>query len=605
MVAAAALRHAGRSGVPLPDDLLIWSLASGRPTAPAGAAAGDDPSELAGVLEAATARPQRRASGLYVTPAWLADTLVALALDGLAPAADGAPPAHGTASDALTVCDPACGGGAFLLAAARAVHARGVPRRAVVEHCVWGADIDPVGLATAEAALTLWAGVRPPDGRLVVGDALASGTRLWADAGHTRVAGDAPFDAVVGNPPFLNQLAAATARSQADRVHLRQRFGDAVQPYTDTAWLFLLAACDLVRAGGRVALIQPLSLVAARDATRVRAALDRRADLRELWVEDRSYFAAHVRVCCPVLQVRGASEDRAGPAGGSPRRTTTMARRAAAGHRRWAERLADAIGVPAMNLRSAGRLGDRAEVTAGFRDEYYGLVPFVREAAEAAVSGSDGSPQDGLRPLITTGVLDWGRSAWGERPSRFARQRWTAPVVDATAATRRPPSGTRGTDARVAAWLLRTAAPKVVVATQTRVVEAAVDESGAWVPSVPALVVLPAERDELWLLAAAIASPTATAWLLRRAPGTALARDALRITARDLADLPLPPARPAWEAAAEALRTYANAQGAGAPAALDAYCRAISRGYDAPASLETWWRARLAAAGPRRRSRRV
>jgi hypothetical protein len=607
MVAAAALQHADRRGMRLPDDLLIWSLASRRSAAPADGAPVDGPSRLPEILEAATARPQRRTSGLYVTPAWLADKLVTLALDGLVPEAQDVP-AHGGQGPAvsqLTVCDPACGGGAFLLAAARALHSRGIPRRDVVERCLWGADIDPVGLATAEAALTLWAGVKPTNGRLVLGDTLADGARLWADAGHPSGAGEAPFDAVVGNPPFLNQLAAATARSESDRAQLRRRFGDAVQPYTDTAWLFLLAGCDLVRSGGRIALIQPLSLVAARDATRVRAALDDRAHLRELWVEDRSYFAAHVRVCCPVLEVRAGREHGAGRGSRSVPVGTTAATPNGAASGGWAERLADAIGVPRVTVRSAVRLGDRAEVTAGFRDEYYGLVPYVREApddsADAAAGAIDAGRENGLRPLITAGVLDWGRSAWGERPSRFARRRWEAPVVDTTAAIRQPASQSRQAAARAAAWLVRTASPKVVVATQTKVVEAAVDESGAWVPSVPALVVLPAEPDELWLLAAALASPTATVWLLRRAPGTALARHALRITARDLAGLPLPDARPAWEAAAAALRTYASATGAATSAALESYCRAIARAYDAPACLERWWRRRLMPAGSQRR----
>jgi hypothetical protein len=599
---AGALQRAASSGVHLADDLLIWSLTSGSPIATAVDDPLDDPSQLPEILEAATARPQRRVSGLYVTPAWLADKLVTLALDGVAPAASDAPADGSERPSAahLTVCDPACGGGAFLLAAARALHAQGVSRREVVERCLWGADIDPVGLATAEAALALWAGVKPPDGRLVLGDTLACGERLWADAGHSRAADEASFDAVVGNPPFLNQLAAATARSEVDRAHLRRRFGDAVQPYTDTAWLFLLASCDLVRTGGRIALIQPLSLVAARDAARVRKALDDRAHLRELWVEDRSYFAANVRVCCPVLEVGAAGGARTGPGSGSVRVGTTVAtRNAAAGG--WAERLADAIGVPRIGVRSAVRLGDRAEVTAGFRDEYYGLVPYVREGPDGTAdsAGALDSGPNGFRPLITAGVLDWGRSAWGERPSRFARRRWVAPVVD-TAAIRQPVSESRHGAARAAAWLVRTATPKVVVATQTKVVEAAVDESGAWVPSVPALVVLPAEPDELWLLAAALGSPTATAWLLRRAPGTALARHALRITARDLAELPLPEARPAWEAAAAALRTYAQARGTGASAALDSYCQAIARAYKAPASLETWWRGRLMPAGSHR-----
>jgi hypothetical protein len=574
-VAEAALRQAAASGVSLPDDLRLWTIAglgadrSREPVAvaavdavatPAPSAAGsrdedESPVEgLASVLEAVTPAEQRRANGLHVTPAWLADELVALVLDGLA-----------VSPDELTICDPACGGGAFLLSAARALHALGVPRDRAVRQ-LWGADVDPVGLAAAEVSLALWAAQAPPPGHLVVGDPLTTGAPdLWSGAPT------AGFGAVVGNPPFLNQLGKATVRSAVETGRLRQRFGEAVQPYTDTAWLFLLLGCELVGRGGRVVLVQPMSLVAARDAAVVREALSRQADLRHLWVERGRSFAAGVKVCAPVLGV-GAPATRQRPNGtGST----------------WADRLADAIGVPKVDDARTGarpqppprRLGDRATVLAGFRDEYYGLVPLVREA--------DTAPADGARPLVTAGVIDWGRCLWGQRSSRFAKQMWASPVVDLD---RRDPED--DDVARAAArWVRRTAVPKIVVATQTRVVEAAVDETGCWVPSVPTLAVLP-ERpdDDLWLLAAAVAAPTATAWLLRRAPETGLSRGALKIAARDLADLPLPIDDAAWQDAAAALQAYVREPNT---AHVGSFARSAGAAYGAPQSLVDWWRSRL------------
>jgi N-6 DNA Methylase len=546
-VAAAAVRVATATGRRLPDDLRLWALAGGRPGAgdvavdaaaaavDAGAAAGAD---LAAALEAATGPDQRRTNGLHITPRWLADRLVARAVDGL-----GAPPA-------ITVCDPACGGGAFLVAAARRLNRRGADRRRVIRHLLWGADIDPVGLAVAEAALALWAGEAPPPGRLVVADALTGGGAVWAD----RPVGG--FDLVVGNPPFQNQLGRATARSAAQQGRLRERYGPAVRAYTDAAWLFLLAGCELARPGGRVALVEPQSLVGARDASAVRAAVDERAQLIDLWVDERPVFAAAVRVCAPILEVTSQGRD---------------------GDRNaWSERFADSLGIPTVRAMSAGTVGDLAEVVAGFRDEYYHLIELVREQR----------PGDEVTaPLVTSGLIDWLGCSWGRRPARFAKRSWQAPTVDLAALGRAGPAARR--------WVGRTQVPKLVVAGQTRVVEVAVDPEGSWVPSVPVLSVVPQDAADLWRLAAAVASPAATAWLLRRAPGTALARGALKVAAPDLAALPLPIDADAWERAAVAAQALTT--GPRSPAALDRFLDAVAAAYATPASLTAWWRDR---AGP-------
>jgi N-6 DNA methylase len=587
-VAEAATRAAASRGVTLPVDLRLWQLVDRIPAGPvppeAGALApsasaapasdeGDVVDHLAAVLEAVTPPTRRRATGLHVTPSWLADQVVGMALDGLdrsdGPAVTGGP----------TVCDPACGGGAFLLAVARALEARGVDRPTVVREHLWGADVDPVGLAAAEAALAVWAGEAPPPGRLVQGDTLTRpAAGLWPDLPAEG------FAAVVGNPPFLNQLESATVRSSRLTERLRRRFGEAVQPYTDTAWLFLLAACEMARPGGRVAMVQPLSLGAARDAAAVRAVLDQRAELCQLWADgERRSFAAAVEVCVPVLQVRPPSGPRApsaptGP-GGEGR---------APNPNRWAERLADVSGIPAAELADGPTVGQRAKVVAGFREEYYGIVPLVAEA--------DDVEPDVRHPLVTAGVLDWGHSAWGRRPSRFAKRSWAAPVVDL--ARRDDPEIEAGLPPGCRRWLGHTTRPKVVVATQTQVVELAVDAEGRWVASVPTVIVVPHDVADLWLLAAAMASPSATAWLARRAPGVALTRHALKVSARDLSALPLPVDRAAWDEAAAQLRAYA---GDPTEAAFDAYTAAAAAAYDAPGPLVAWWRAR----GPRsKRNRR-
>src|SRR5690606_16919573 len=110
-----------------------------------------------------------------------------------------------------------------------------------------------------------------------------------------------------------------------------------------------------------VALVQPDSLVAARDAAAVRDAVDQAAELLDLWVDERPVFAAAVRVCAPVLRVDrppplpapgpGPADDGSagdGPAGDGARPD---------GRRqvwsRWHDLLADGIGVPRADLDTA------------------------------------------------------------------------------------------------------------------------------------------------------------------------------------------------------------------------------------------------------------
>lgn len=507
-VAERAVDVAAAAGVELPDGLELWHLAGGRPRAGQAPVPGTA-DELGRVLEASFDDRTRRTLGAHYTPASIADELVARALDGLR--------GHAHVERA---CDPACGGGAFLLAMARALEARGLPRPDIVRNHMFGADVDPLALATAEVALTVWSGgTAPAPGHLVAGDALVERLGLWPDAG-------AGFDLVAGNPPFLNQLERGTTRSLAGSAQLREIYGDAVRAYTDTAWLFLLAACAMSSAAGRVVLVQPVSLLGARDAARVRAAVARTATLREIWLPSARAFAANVDVCAPVLEM-----------GASPRASDTE----------WARVLASARGVPATELDATRTLGEIVSATAGFRDEYYGLVPAVREARRAGPIANDSAA-----PLVTARMIDVGRCTWGARPVRFAKRDWMAPVVDVAALREAGlPSDKVATAAQ--RWVDRTRLPKVVVANQTRVLEAAVDVDGDWVPSVPLIAVL-APRDRLWHVAAAICSPPVNAWVLHHTAGTALALDAIKLPAKLVGAVPAPIDDRAWDEGAALLQ---------------------------------------------------
>lgn len=191
----------------------------------------------------------------------------------------------------------------------------------------------------------------------------------------------------------------------------------------------------------------------------------------------------------------------------------------------WTDVVTDALGVPPLPaVATASTLGQRAGLNANFRDEYYGLVP-------AVVEGGDGPP------LVTSGLIDPGRSLWGRRPARFAGRRFAEPRVDIDRLT---PAMQR--------WAHRKLVPKVLVASQTKVLEALADPTGELLPGVPVTAITPIlasprrtdVQQAVWEIAAVLTSPVATAWAWHRCAGSGLSAASLRTGPAVLARLPWP-----------------------------------------------------------------
>jgi hypothetical protein len=185
----------------------------------------------------------------------------------------------------------------------------------------------------------------------------------------------------------------------------------------------------------------------------------------------------------------------------------------------WSQVVTGRQRVPSLpDLAGAGTLGDRARLNANFRDEYYGMIP--------AVGDHDRGP-----PLVTSGLIDPGVSRWGERPVTFARRKFAAPRIDISAL-----------DPKMTRWAEQRLVPKVLVANQTRIIEAVCDPAGAWLPAVPVVAVYPNGGDATlaWEIAAVLTSPVAAAWAWHRSAGTGMSADTIRLGPVMLADLPWP-----------------------------------------------------------------
>ena len=527
--------------------------------------------DLAATLAADLQRvDDRRARGVFFTPPDVAARLTALAV---------ASTDHGTAT---TVVDPACGAGVFLLAAGRCMVDRGVADPATVaRRHLFGADIDPASVEACRQLLASWADIEPSEvAGVVVGDPLRAGSAIWPDGPA------AGFEAVVGNPPFLGQLRAATTVSAADREALRSRYPGLVAAYTDMAWLFLVAGLDLLADDGQMVLVQPQSVLAARDAGPVRDLLVTEASLIGLWWDQSGVFAGHVEVCAPV--VRRTPSGRRGPVQVLVDREVVRSGTALPPEvgETWGTVVAEVLGIPQVPTPdhgpAAGRVGDLAGVTAGFRQHFYGLVAGVAERT---------GPDDSRPPMVTTALVDPLCLRWAQQPCRFNGRRWRAPVVDLAAVAT--------AQHEVGQWFADRQRPKLLVASQTSVVEVVADPVGSLVPVTPLVVVEPNDPDDLetlWRLAAALSAPSITALAMRRSLGAARSSARLRLSASQVADLPLPSDAATWtQGAALAYDLHTSSDSSTDAGAWRAFGRIMAAAYgvvagdEVDALIDWWW----------------
>ncbi|MEZ5165057.1 MAG: class I SAM-dependent methyltransferase [Acidimicrobiales bacterium] len=454
--------------------------------------------------------------------------------------------------ESTVVLDPAVGGGAFLLAVAERLPGE---RRQIVTR-LRGVDLDPLAVATTRAALELWSGgVGPDPGSLLVGDGLAA--RPWSPQPTV----------VIGNPPFRAQLRSSTARGRDDHGARRNRWPE-VRRYVDEAAAFLLVGVEHVADGGLVALVQPASVFGALDAIALRDRLLESAPPRAVWIDGEAQFGAAVDTVAVVLQKGGVAGPvrRAVGVPPEPVRSTPAPLPGTS----WASLLRPG-GAPVVGrerMSAAGTLGDVARVTAGLRSV--------------------------LRPPPPSSTIpraDTPHDVGPDRPARGALGHGRLPVRSSSVAS----SSVRldAVDPGVASWFADRLVPKLLVASQTKVLEVVVDEAGEWLPCTPVVSVEPTEEaPSLWHVAAALTAPVVTAWLVDEAAGTALSRDAVRVSAAVLCRVPLPGDRPAWDRAAEAARDRGMSDDRGS--LLDVARLALAA-YGLPPDHPTlaWWQQRL------------
>jgi tRNA1(Val) A37 N6-methylase TrmN6 len=187
----------------------------------------DLPAEaLASWHEGRLSRTHRRRHGVYYTPPALAAGLVAATV---------------RPTDRALV-DPACGGGAFLIAAFRHLVAAGVRDPLARLH---GVDLDPDAVRVTQRTLALAKLERPGPRRLSLSPRILVGDGLTIPARR--------FASVIGNPPWGQK---GIAVDEATRQAIQTRF-PSTKGIFDWFRPFVARAIELLTPGGRLGLVLP------------------------------------------------------------------------------------------------------------------------------------------------------------------------------------------------------------------------------------------------------------------------------------------------------------------------------------------------------------
>ncbi len=275
-----------------------------------------------------SAREELRQDGRYYTPAWIIDQILDLLWEDLFPGNEFHPHA------VQRICDPAMGCGYFLLRLIEKAHdelkvTRSECRQWVGE-CFYGVDKDPFAVFMARALLWLAlsdgsAEFSPDPARFVCGDSLlgdgfspsscsgckdAEASVDW-DAVFPEVAANSGFDFIFGNPPYevlTNFKTKPNHRLLAEQLRCSGLYHDSLNGQINLCRCFIERSLDLVRPGGLVSMVVPLSL--ARDASA--ASLRRRLLMKcqavdwLLYDEDYAIFPGVTQSACIFLAKKDA-----------------------------------------------------------------------------------------------------------------------------------------------------------------------------------------------------------------------------------------------------------------------------------------------------------
>jgi len=337
------------------------------------------------------------------------------------------------------------------------------------------------------------------------------------------VMGAGGFDCVIGNPPFLSPLSVSGSRVTKTRNLCKFVRGSLGGPKADDSSYFLLLARDLTKPTGRYGMVLPDSFLSAADSAPVRGSVVDGHDLALVWRGDGSEFEAAVTTIIVSFAPVGSCTGPRRMVGPSFQHLTSVTPPWSS--RSWSALVAEGDSAIGLIASSGGRtLADLCSVTADYRDQYYGLRGAVVEAP-------DDWEASAMPPLVTTGLIDPLACYWGTHTTKFDKVKYERPVVVLDRL-----------EAPIRKWAESRRVPKILVATQGKMVELVIDVRGEWLPCVPVISIMANDETDVDLraLASILLSPAAFDYFRATKLGSGLSTGAIKVSAGDLRAMPAP-----------------------------------------------------------------